>query len=126
MVDDNEDQLPMSEKNDMVEFFKGTADHFKHLTTLSSGFILVMAMFMSKVFDNPSWTWLVALSLFSFIVSVVSSLVAHAYYIDCLQRFSDFLGDRTGKPTVVSTIVAWAAFVLGIVSLSLFSIINLL
>ena len=115
-----------SSNQNMIEFFKQVSDHFKHLTTLSSGFILVMATMAEKLFKNPGWPILMAVSFLLFVVSIVASLMAQAYYIDSIQNPKDFLGKRTGTITVGATFVAWGAFVLGVLSLVIFALRNFL
>jgi hypothetical protein len=49
-----------------LEIFKQSVDFFKHLTTLDTGSILLLAAFLEKLFSNPHWKILVAVSFFGF------------------------------------------------------------
>jgi hypothetical protein len=50
-------------------------DLVKHLTTLSSGASLLVIAIVEKLFPDPEWSWIVALSLVAFLVCLVASVV---------------------------------------------------
>lgn len=49
-------------------------DSMKHLTTLNTGSILLLVTFLEKLFGNPRWKALIAVSLISFVASIVCSV----------------------------------------------------
>ena len=51
-------------------------DLFKHVTTLSTGTIVVLATFIEKIFKSPVWLPLVVVTFAGLIVSVASALLA--------------------------------------------------
>ena len=110
----------------MIEYLKQLADHFKHITTLSSGFILVMATLVDKLFKNPEWPFVMALSFLLFVITIVLSLMAQAYHIGAIYDPNKFLSDRRTSLTIFSTLGAWGAFVLAVLSLVLFALKNFL
>ena len=51
-------------------------DALKHLTTLSTGSILLLVTFLERLFRQPLWPGLVAVSLAGFVTCVVASVLA--------------------------------------------------
>lgn len=108
-----------------IERYKLMTDYLKHLTTLSTGSILLLAAFLEKIFHNPAWKFLVVLSLGGFMSSVVASIVAHTYAI------IDFPGEDTlsGRGKSIwggfALIIVWAGFLVGVACLTIFAMRNL-
>jgi len=100
-------------------------DYLKHLTTLSTGSILLEVAFLEKVFSHPKWKACAVISLLSFMISVMASIVV--YWHSLMMTFS-----ALGKTDIrrilllVGLIFTFSGFVLGIVSLTVFAIANLL
>ena len=51
-------------------------DYFKHLTTLSTGSILIIVAFLEKVFNEPRGSIVVVISLICFAFCLIGSLLA--------------------------------------------------
>lgn len=68
-----------------TEFLKAVSDHFKHITTLSSGFILVMVAFLEKFFAKPEWKSLVIVAFVSFALATLFSVIAQVFFIDLMR-----------------------------------------
>jgi O-antigen/teichoic acid export membrane protein len=65
-------------------------ESMKHLTTLSTGSILLLVTFLEKLFSNPRWKALIAVTLVSFVVSIVcsvSSMLQSANHVKHSGRF---------------------------------------
>jgi len=60
----------------MKEIQRMEFDYFKHLTTLSTGVILIIVAFIEKVFTKPQMIPVAMISIFCFLVCVVGSLLA--------------------------------------------------
>src|SRR5438093_516821 len=60
-----------------VEFIKLATNYMKHLTTLSTGSILIMATFLEKLFIRPTWKGLIVISFAAFTVSIVGAMVGN-------------------------------------------------
>jgi hypothetical protein len=107
-----------------VEYYKATQDYFKHLTTLSTGSIVLIATFLDRVFAQPKGKFLAILSIIGFVISVIA----------CVIEQTITLMDKPGAKRMVwwttaggvSIVFAWTGFLLGIISLSIFAIRNLL
>lgn len=57
-----------------TESIKLQFDLYKHLTTLSTGAILLLAAFLEKLFKEPHGKWLVGVSMGCFLLSTVGSV----------------------------------------------------
>ena len=107
-----------------VEFLKAVSDHCKHITTLSSGFILVMVTFLDKLFDIPEWQKLVVVSFVAFALSIIFSVVSQAFVIDYMYPVSELDTPKKASITWVILLLTWASFTIGAISLILFAVKN--
>jgi hypothetical protein len=99
-------------------------DVYKHITTLSSGSIVLLTAFLEKLFKSPKEAELVVLSLACLFISMVTSLpiMAHVAVEQQLNRNSGRLEKHSRR------LFYWLSpmlFILGILCLTLFCIINL-
>jgi hypothetical protein len=100
-------------------------DVFKHLTTLSSGSILLLVTFLAKANQQqPSWRPLVAVSFIGFLVCSVASIVVMLSTARTIRRneTTDLLPDLTGR---LGYCVAVFGFAVGVLSLTIFGWKNL-
>ena len=105
------------------ESFKLLYDLFKHITTLSTGTIIVLATFLEKLFPNPIWMPLVIVTFVGLIVSLVSALCAMPYMaLHVRETISRQMGLRVLKIVVI----CYLGFLVAILSLTIFSIRNFL
>lgn len=114
--------------DDISNLFKIRVDLFKHLATLSSGAIVVAAAFIRELPENAS-TWLLALSLASFVLTILLAAWASFFtlgYILTAKQFvvgvrplADFQKVERGLPIGYFPFVT---FVLGMATLVLFSL----
>jgi hypothetical protein len=108
-----------------LEKFKAGVAYMKHLTTLSTGSIVLIAAFLEKVFTKPLWRVAVVVSLIGFVISVLSSTVAYT-----LGLIHSFPGDNEDIPEWSETAgslgirFAWIGFLIGIISLATFFVKN--
>ncbi len=109
-----------------LESYRAERDFYKHLTTLSTASVVLIATFLVKVFPNPEWKELVDVSLSGFAVSVVGCAVMYALAV--LDTDSE-LSLHAQMPT---RWVGWlpitaglGGFFVGIASLAAFAIHNL-
>jgi hypothetical protein len=104
-----------------VEGEKLLFDVFKHLTTLSTGSILVMIALLEKLFkENVHWKPLVLTSFTAFTVSIGYAVSAMSGIGLALQQ------DASAQKTVkVNMLISLTAFAIGIFSLMVFALKNL-
>lgn len=112
-----------SEKSDQ-EGEKLYFDSMKHLTTLNTGSVLLLVTFMEKFFNNPRWKSLIAVSLVSFVISIlcsVSSMFQSANHIKYSGKFRR-LETRIKSVVYYSSLIT---FLVGIIGLVIFALRNL-
>jgi hypothetical protein len=109
---------------DISEGEKLYFESMKHLTTLNTASILLLITFMEKLFHQPRWRALVAVTLGSLAVSTlcsVSSMLQSANYMK-------YSGHVVGLEMKIKDAVYYSAliaFLIGILSLVLFGFRNL-
>ena len=111
------------------EWSKFWVDYLKHLTTLSTGSILLVVTFLEKLSSRPHWKWAVITTVAALLLSVLGSVVAFtvlALNVDIWDTEDDAGGQHGDRIARVGLYASWAGFVLGMLSLAVFAIRNLL
>jgi uncharacterized membrane protein YidH (DUF202 family) len=108
-----------------VEHSKIVHDYLKHLTTLSTGSIVLITAFLEKLFTQPQWKFLVIVSILGFMLCVLACVLAQTLllYYGRLDRKSD---EKMSLVGALSLFAAWIGFLIGVVALSVFAIRNFL
>ena len=105
---------------DYREAMKLRFDFFKHLTTLSTGSLLLLVAFLEKLFQNPQWPsliiWVISLLISSTLGSLVAMLVA-SVVIEESGKHSSALG-KLGEVIAYAVI---GLFVLSLILLTVFA-----
>ena len=108
-----------------IEHHKSLLEYFKHLTTLSTGSIVLLSAFLEKLFSQPDWKFLVGVSFVGFVSSVLASVIAWTFYL------IDYPGINFKKPSWyrfwggLSLITCWLGFLVGVIALTVFALRNL-
>lgn len=105
------------------ESFKLGYDFFKHITTLSTGTLLFLITFIEKIFQNPSWKFLVSVCFVSLVISIISSLITMFFTTQIVADFGELERNET-KIAQWSFFICLGFFVLGVFSFVLFALIN--
>lgn len=114
-----------SHQKKRMDFLKGSVEYVKYFATLSTGSIVISATFLQKLFDDPIWKWLIAVSFAGFMVSIIASVVAYTLIWDAFPEEHEEIGDfKYGTAIAVSIITMWINFLVGICCFALFSVIN--
>tara|TARA_R110002074_G_C12503030_1_gene662759 strand:- start:241 stop:585 length:345 start_codon:yes stop_codon:yes gene_type:complete len=113
----------MSKNNYYADGQKLLIDIFKHLTTLSTGSILLMATFLKDIFDDPSWGDLIPFTFGALVVSTIFSVAVMILLANSVLNGSQSnnLLKYTG---IFCVLIAVLSFIIGIILLSSFSIKN--
>jgi len=118
--------MPTEEKSFTSErkaFEKG-ADYFyhtmKHLTTLSTGAIIILATFLEKVFMNPTWKCLIAITLVSFLISILFAVFSMMYVSDVISK----INKKIMICLCITYSISGISFIVGISCLVIFTIHN--
>ena len=109
-----------------LESYRAERDFYKHLTTLSTASVVLIATFLVRVFPDPEWRELVNVSLSGFAVSVVGCAVMYALAV--LDTDSELSLHKQMPTRWVSWLPITAGlggFFVGIATLAAFAIHNL-
>ena len=108
-------------KDRILDTIKFWQDTFKHLTTLSSGAIIILATFLDKN-GNPPKLWLVGAIFALLIVSVISSVAALIWLSLAHMGIAMSGGNphRSMKAVSICEIIGVASFILALVALAVF------
>jgi hypothetical protein len=109
-----------------LESYRAERDFYKHLTSLSTASVVLIATFLEKAFPNSEWRDLVNISLGAFAVSVVGC--ATMYALAVLDTDSE-LSLHKQMPTRwvwwLPITAGLGGFFVGIASLAAFAMHNL-
>jgi len=107
-----------------LEAYKMAFDYLKHITTLCTGSILLIAGLLEKLFSNPEWKICVAISLVAFLLAIVSSILAQAGIIETIDK-EETIGKWAWPTIAVGMVGMYLFFLIGLGSFLLFSLKNL-
>jgi hypothetical protein len=82
----------------------------RHVTTLSAGAIALQIGFLEKLFPNPKYKALVAVSIIAFTASILSSVISQWGLLSFLGHKSLEKGTKTG----CFVILMWLGFIIGL------------
>ncbi len=105
------------------ESWKLQYDIYKHLTTLSTGSILLLITFLEKLFAKPTWKWLVLIALCCLFASILISFIVMNLMASQVREME--VDQRFVKRNLTVIILALSTFSLGIFSLIIFAVKNL-
>ncbi len=109
-----------------IEVYKIEFEYLKHLTTISTGSILLIVAFLEKIFKNPESKFLIAISLCCFLGSI--SLCAFSQ-LTIIEKASERVNLKLVKTvqnwTVGLLFGALFSYVIGIICLVSFGLKNL-
>lgn len=109
-----------------IEVYKIEFDYLKHLTTVSTGSILLIVAFLEKIFKQPAYKPAVAVSLVCFMLTIILCAISQASIIEKASEKEDVvLRNKVQNITVILFIIALLSFVIGMISLVIFGVRNL-
>jgi hypothetical protein len=109
-----------------LESYRAERDFYKHLTTLSTAAVILIATFLVKVFPDPEWRELVNISLSGFAISVVGCAVMYALAVlDTDSELSLHKQMPTRWVKWLPITAGLGGFFVGIATLAAFAIHNL-
>ena len=111
------------------EHAKAIFEYLKHLSTLTTGSILLITTFLEKLFKSPQWPWLVGLAVGSLFLCLVSCTATYSVLLSKFPR-----NDRVLTASSLSRLeiflyaggmwVAWFTLLLGIGAIALFFLVK--
>jgi hypothetical protein len=100
-------------------------EYLRHITTLSTGSVVIISTFLEKIFTRPIWKAAIVVSLTGFILSILAATVV--YTLEIIAPASYRESPPWVEPLGVGSLLAtWIGFLTGVVGLSAFAIKNLL
>lgn len=108
-----------------LEFHKAFYDYLKHISTMSTGSILLLAAFLEKIFAQPRWKPLIAVSVAGFLVTVVASVVTYSVMVFSFPRPGIQTKKWEGNLVIFAILLTWLGFFSGVISLAIFIVKNL-
>ncbi len=111
-------------KEAVLEGLKLYYDVFKHLTTLSSGSIVVIVAFRDALGDDSESTFLMGIALVGFLLAAGASIVVMLATARAIRQ-NELLDELPYFSGSLGYICAVAGFAVGVVSVSLFGWLNL-
>ena len=110
-----------------IEHSKELLAYFRHITTLSTGSLVLLATFMEKLFSTPKSIWLVVAAIILFILSVGFSVISQSVALAMMRHTSS--SDKKRKyrlPAHVFLYASFLCFFCALFSMGAFTIVNLL
>lgn len=109
---------------------KANYDYFKHITTLDSGAILVIATFLVKAFQNPNWPGLIVGAFICFVFSLLGSVMVMRWHVVWIaeEEFPEIRKKTSSKIKLIklfSLITGIFGLALGMILLALFGVANM-
>lgn len=109
-----------------IEIYKIEFDYLKHLTTVSTGTIVLIVAFLEKLFKQPKCKLAVAVSLVCFMITIIICAIAQASIIEKASEKENLeWRDKVQNLTVILFLSALFSFVVGMISLVIFGLKNL-
>lgn len=110
------------------DYWKQTLEYLKYVVTLSTGAIGIIASLLEKLFTAPLWKWAVVSAVLGFMVAVVGAMTMYTLFL-VHERPENREVDAPDWVKIVggtSALAMWAGFLIGVLSLGVFAIKNLL
>jgi cytochrome bd-type quinol oxidase subunit 1 len=99
-------------------------DYLKHLTTLATGSIVLLATFAKTFPATSSWRWRLRIAMATFLLSVLCSLVSMFLTLSCQRRDDHAVPEWEARSLVATFLLSVAALFVGVLCIALFSIRN--
>jgi len=109
-----------------IEQIQLWANHLKYLTTLSSGLIASIIAILEFTKKEPQFVFLAAIALGLFLLSTIGSVLAQMLLINVNVLNGDQLSTSLSKTFVQSLCVANIGFLLAVLVLTIFGVVNVL
>lgn len=112
-----------STPSEILEQIKIMSEYLKHIASLSTASLVLLTIFLEKLFNKPRWKGLITIALSGFGLSLVGSVVA---FNGLLQPLPSLQGniDTGSRYWVIGGSSTSLGFVIGVIALTIFGIRN--
>jgi len=102
-------------------------EYIKHLTALSTGSVVIIAAFLDKIIEKPEWKPLITVSIVGFLTCIATATLVYTITVFDVDEDEDGNSSLNSIDYVQlsAMIVTWLGFVIGILSLGIFTVRNL-
>lgn len=103
-------------------------DAYKHLTTLNTGSIVLIATFSERIFKEATWKPLVGVALVMFVLSMITAFLSMGIVAQKIHDAGSAEGDEFVWEAFLglTALPALICFLLGLVAFAIFSLRNLM
>jgi len=109
-------ESPVEDTPDTSQFLSHGFEFFRHLTTVNTAILVILVVFVEKLFRTPAWQFLFPISIVFFLISLIASLVG-MWYVTTLSSAPSNLqweidaAAGTCLTSIISFIIAMLSFV---------------
>jgi hypothetical protein len=100
-------------------------EYLRHLSTLTTGSIVLIGAFMEKLFAQPAWRPMVVISVGAFLVSLVASVTTYTFLVLNHPGRRQKRAEWEMSVIAMSLLLTWIFFLLGITAFAAFVLRNL-
>ncbi len=97
----------------------------RYITSLSTGAILIIVVYVEKLYPDPVYSYLIIWSLIAFIISIITSVIW--YYLSFNDFDSDQNHDQSSWLSNILLLIPFGSvigFITGVITLSVYAIMN--
>ena len=106
-----------------IEAYTSLLDYLRHISSLSTGSILLIVAFLEKLFVDPEWRICIGISLISFLLTIIATVAAQAFVVEHIDYKNPSV--KIARFTGLIIICMWGFFLIGLISLIAFALKNL-
>lgn len=114
-----------NKKYEKIQEHPNFYDYLKHLTTISTGSVVIIVTFAEKFAENKLWGWLFPASILSFLTALVSAIICMFFVlsekVDSLYTFKE---DTIDTIVAIIFLITLGTIILGVLFLVIFAIRN--
>ena len=108
----------------IASWIAGAINYSKHISTLSTGSILLLVTFLDKMFPEPQWKLLIGIAFLSFMVSIIFSVLTMVIHGNLPLNSETQKIEKLMKRAGLFLVICLSAFITGLISLTMFGLIN--
>jgi hypothetical protein len=105
-----------------MDYSKAFIEYLKFLITISTGSIVVLTSFLERLESQPELGYLIGIALSAFMLSIVAALIQYTMLLYTLGTVASITENIFGGLIIA---VVWGSFLIAIVSLTIFGLVNL-